>query len=86
MIVKIRGEEHECRTATMENGKITLYLNEVDEQGNERTSVFIGFSADEITGIEDTQGPTLETRVDSLETESAEMREALEMILAGVTE
>lgn len=52
MIVTIRGESHECRTATMENGKVTLFLGEYDEQGNESTSVFIGFSADEIIGIE----------------------------------
>lgn len=30
--------------------------------------------------------PTLESRVDTLETDSTEMREALEMILSGVTE
>lgn len=30
--------------------------------------------------------PTLETRVETLETDSTEMKEALEMILSGVTE
>lgn len=86
MIVTIRGEEHECRTATMENGTITLYLNEVDEQGNERTSVFIGFSAEEVSGIEEPKKETIEDRVLKLETDNAEMSEALDMILTGVTE
>lgn len=35
---------------------------------------------------ETTASPTLETRVDTLETNSAEMAEALNMILSGVTE
>ena len=36
----------------MEDGKVTLFLGEYDEHGNESTSVFIGFSADEVIGIE----------------------------------
>lgn len=79
MIVTIRGESHECRTATMEEGKVTLYLGEYDEHGDEITSVFIGFSADEIDGIEEEEKPTHEERI-------AELEESLEMILSGVTE
>lgn len=79
MIVTIRGEAHECRTATMEDGKVTLYLHECDEHGDEMTAVFIGFSADEIVGIEGTQTPSLEDRV-------SEIKEALDMILNEVTE
>lgn len=58
MIVTIRGEAHECRTATIENGTVTLYLGEYDEKGNELTSVFVGFSPDEIIGIEEVTEPT----------------------------
>lgn len=47
-------------------------------------------TAEEIAEQEETlnpeQTPTLESRVHDLETDSTEMREALEMILSGVTE
>lgn len=87
MIVTIRGVSHECRTATMENGKVTLYLGEYDESGEELTAVFIGFSADEIAGIEETSGPTLDDRVTTLEDSTADLAEALDMILSsGVAE
>lgn len=36
--------------------------------------------------FDDIPAPTLENRVDTLETDSTEMKEALEMILSGVTE
>ena len=37
-------------------------------------------------GMAESMRATLEERVDNLETDSAEMRQALEMILMGVTE
>lgn len=86
MIVTIRGEAHECRTVTMEDGKVTLYLHECDEHGDEMTAVFIGFSPNEISGIEATQTVSLEDRISNLETNSTEIKEALDMILNEVTE
>ena len=86
MIVTIRGEAHECRTAAVENGRVVLYLGKYDERGEELTSVFLGFSADEIIGIEDAQVPTLDDRVTTLEDSTADLAEALDMILSGVTE
>lgn len=86
MIVTIRGTEFACRTATVEEGKVTLFLGEYDEHGEERTSVFIGFDPMEIQGVEETAVPTLDERVTTLETDTADMAEALDMILAGVTE
>lgn len=86
MIVTIRDEVHECRTATMEAGKVTLFLGAYDESGEELTSVFIGFDPSEVKGIEDTGEPTLDDRVTTLETDTAQMAEALDMILSGVTE
>lgn len=86
MIVTIRGEAHECRTAAVENGRVILYLGKYDERGEEVTSVFAGFSADEITGLEAHDAPTLDDRVATLETDTADLAEALDMILSGVTE
>lgn len=40
----------------------------------------------EEANVPDTPSPTLESRVETLENDSTEMREALEMILSGVTE
>jgi hypothetical protein len=40
----------------------------------------------EEANVPDTPSPTLESRVDTLENDSTEMKEALEMILSGVTE
>lgn len=42
--------------------------------------------AQEETKLPDSSTPTLENRVETLETDSTEMKEALEMILNGVTE
>lgn len=86
MIVTIRGEAHECRTAIMEGEKVTLFLGEYDESGVERTSVFIGFDPSQVSGIENSGVPTLDDRVTTLETDTAQMAEALDMILSGVTE
>lgn len=66
MIVTIRGVSHECRTATMEDGKVTLYLGEYDEHGEEKTSVFIGFSADEIIGVEEAVDSTADDVLNAL--------------------
>lgn len=86
MTVTIRGVAYECRTATMEDGKVTLFLGEYDEHGIERTSVFIGFDAGEVVGIEEAAAPTLEDRVGTLEIDTADLAEALDMILSGVTQ
>lgn len=42
--------------------------------------------ADQEAALKPEPAPTLESRVQDLETDSTEMREALEMILSGVTE
>lgn len=42
--------------------------------------------AEQVATLNTEPAPTLESRVHDLETDSAEMREALEMILSGVTE
>lgn len=45
-----------------------------------------GYVYDPLPSPESQSNPTLESRVDDLETDSTEMKEALQMILAGVTE
>lgn len=42
--------------------------------------------AEQENALQPNPTPTLESRVDTLETDATEMREALEMILSGVTE
>ena len=89
MTVTIRGENYECRTATKVGNRVTLYLGEYDERGNEMTSVFIDFPDEDIVGLPETEhpgAPTLEDRVGTLETDTADLTEALALLLSGVTE
>ena len=58
MVVTIKGADYECRTATKEGNTVTLYLGEYDENGVEKTSVFIDFKDEDIVGIEDASEPT----------------------------
>ena len=58
MIVTICGESYECRTATKEGNKVTLFLGKDDEHGNEMTSVFYDFPDEDIIGVEGVPEPT----------------------------
>ena len=57
MKVTIRGTTYDCRKATAEEGKVTLYLGQYDEDGSELVSVFYGFPPEDITA----EGGTIET-------------------------
>lgn len=77
MIVTIRGESYECRTATKEGNKVTLYLGRNDEHGNEMTSVFYDFPDEDIVGVEDVSEPTREDRLEAQITYTAMMTDTL---------
>lgn len=62
---------------------VTMDWNEANEETAKRES-YNGEYAIEETETE--EPASMETRLGNLETDNAEMREALEMILAGVTE
>lgn len=69
---------------------ILLATSMVWSEGNEeivKMEAYEGeYTIEETDDPETTPTPTLETRVEALEVDAADTKEALEMILAGVTE
>lgn len=63
----------------------TVKLNEENEK-IAKIEAYEGKYTIEDDGVEDAPAPTLEDRVGAVETDTADLKEALEMILAGVTE
>lgn len=64
---------------------VSMPWNEANEEIAKREA-YNGEYTIEDDGVEETPTPTLENRVESLETETSDLSEALELLLSGVTE
>lgn len=79
------GTEEEPRIEEVLSA-VTMGWNEVNEEIAKREAQNGEYTVEDDGEEETTASHSLETRVDTLETNSAEMAEALNMILSGVTE
>ena len=66
MTVTVRGEAYECRTAIQKGNKLVLYLGKFDEYGRELTSVFAGYSEEDIVGFAYEKEPTTDEILNAL--------------------